>query len=98
MSRIGDSGNAGHAGAPDLNQAAQQVGENLRELGGQVREAAKEKYEQYSGQAREYYDKGRHAAEEWEQTLESYVQEKPLQALAIAAGVGLLLGLLWKRS
>ena len=32
------------------------------------------------------------------ETLEEYVQEKPIQALLIAAGVGMLLGLLWKRS
>ena len=30
--------------------------------------------------------------------LEEYVQEKPIQSLLIAAGVGLLLGILWKRS
>lgn len=102
MSRIGDAANAAATGVSnasgDLNQAAQQVGENLRELGGQVRDAAKEKYEQYSGQAREVYEQGRAVAQDWEQSLESYVQEKPMQALAIAAGVGLLLGLIWKRS
>ena len=31
-------------------------------------------------------------AQEWEKHLEEYVQEKPLQAVMIAAGVGLLLG------
>jgi ElaB/YqjD/DUF883 family membrane-anchored ribosome-binding protein len=35
---------------------------------------------------------------EMEQSLEQYVQEKPIQALLMAAGVGLLLGILWKRS
>jgi ElaB/YqjD/DUF883 family membrane-anchored ribosome-binding protein len=99
MSRMSDTGNSGSQGsAPDLNQAAQQVGQNLRDLGGQVRDAAREKYEQYTGQARDYYDQSRHQAEAWEHDLESYVKEKPLQALAIAAGVGLLLGLLWKKS
>jgi ElaB/YqjD/DUF883 family membrane-anchored ribosome-binding protein len=34
---------------------------------------------------------------EMEQNLEQYVQEKPIQALLMAAGVGLLLGILWKR-
>jgi ElaB/YqjD/DUF883 family membrane-anchored ribosome-binding protein len=81
-----------------LGDAAQQVGQDLRNLGAQVRDAAKERYGQYTDQARNYVDQGREAAQEWEQSLESFVQEKPLQALAIAAGVGLLLGLLWKRS
>jgi ElaB/YqjD/DUF883 family membrane-anchored ribosome-binding protein len=34
---------------------------------------------------------------EMEQSLEAYVQEKPIQALLMAAGAGLLLGMLWKR-
>jgi len=96
MSRIGDTGQAGGSGT-NLNETAQQVGQNLRELGGQVRDAAKEKYDQLSDQARSYYDEGRRAAQEWEQGFESFIQEKPMQAVLIAAGVGLLLGLLWKR-
>ena len=97
MSRIGDSGNGGKQAVGNLNEAAQQVGQNLRDLGGQVRDAAKEKYEQLGDQARAYYDEGKQAATEWEEGLESYVREKPLQALLIAGGVGLLLGLLWRR-
>jgi ElaB/YqjD/DUF883 family membrane-anchored ribosome-binding protein len=96
MSRIGDSGNSGGSAA-NVNDAAQQVSQDLRELGGQVRDAAREKYEQLTDQARSYYDEGRRAAQEWEQGFESFIQEKPMQAVLIAAGVGLLLGLLWKR-
>ena len=53
---------------------------------------------QLRDQASEYYEQGRQRAQEWEQGLEQYVQEKPVQSLLIAAGVGMLLGLLWKRS
>ena len=95
MSRMGESSNAG---AANVSDKAAEVGQNLRDLGGQVRDQAREKYEQLSDQARNYYDQGRQAAQEWEQGLESYVQEKPMQALLIAAGVGMLLGILWKRS
>ena len=83
--------------SPEKGEAAKQVGQDLRELGGQVREAAREKYEHLTEQTRGYYDDGIRAAREWENEIESYVQEKPLQAVLIAAGVGLLLGLLWKR-
>ena len=96
-SRIGDTGNSISGNAGNLNETAQKVSQNLRDLGTQVRESAKEKYEQYSDQARNYYDQGRETAQEWEQSLESYVHEKPVQAVLIAAGVGLLLGLLWRR-
>jgi ElaB/YqjD/DUF883 family membrane-anchored ribosome-binding protein len=59
---------------------------------------ATERYSQLRDQASEYYESGRERAREWEQNLEQYVQEKPLQAVLMAAGVGVLLGLLWKRS
>ena len=96
MSRMGDTGAGGQGGG--LADQAQQVGQNLRDLGSQVRDQAREKYNQLSDQARDYYEQGRQKATEWEQGLEGYIQEKPLQAVLIAAGVGVLLGLLWKRS
>ena len=102
MSRVGDTANQNDGGqsqgaAAGIQQTASQVGQQLRDAGSQVREQATEKYEQLRDQATEYYDQGRERAQEWEQNLESYVREKPLQAVAIAAGVGIVLGLLWKR-
>jgi ElaB/YqjD/DUF883 family membrane-anchored ribosome-binding protein len=85
-------------GAGQLKDTAKQVQQNIREMGGQVRAAAEEKYENLRDQAQEYYEEGRQRAHEWEQGLEQYVQEKPIQSLLIAAGVGMLLGILWKRS
>jgi ElaB/YqjD/DUF883 family membrane-anchored ribosome-binding protein len=81
-----------------LRDKASQVGENLRDLGGQVRDAARDKYSQLNDEARAFYDQGREMAHDWEEGLEGYVRDKPLQAVLIAAGVGLLLGVLWKRS
>src|SRR5689334_249374 len=104
MSRMSDSGNqgggsqGGTSGASDLRDAASQVGQNLRDLGGQVRDTATQQYEQLRDQASEYYEQGRQRAMEMEQSLEQYVQDKPIQSLLIAAGVGMLLGMLWKRS
>ena len=103
MSRMGDTGSQGGQGGQGggqggLAESATQVGENLRNLGGQVRDAATERYSQLRDQATQYYDQGRERAREWEESLESYVHEKPLQAVLIAAGVGVLLGLLGKRS
>jgi len=94
--------------ADDLKSKVTEVGDNLRDLGGQVRSTAKEQYskmsdaahEQYdrlAGQAHEYYDQGRKMAQDWEQGIESYVREKPVKALLMAAGVGVLLGVLWRR-
>jgi ElaB/YqjD/DUF883 family membrane-anchored ribosome-binding protein len=100
MSRMNEGGSdAGQQGGTgQLRDTAAEVKQNLREMGGQVRDAATEKYEQLRTQASDYYEQGRQRAQEWEQGLEQYVQEKPVQSLLIAAGVGMLLGLLWKRS
>ena len=100
MSRMGEAnvGNEGGQQAGGLGQTASQVGQNIREMGTQVREQAAEKYNELRDTATQYYQQGRERATEWEQNLESYVQEKPIQAILMAAGVGVLLGLLWKRS
>jgi ElaB/YqjD/DUF883 family membrane-anchored ribosome-binding protein len=89
----------GAASAADqIKESAQQVTENLRSIGSHARDAAGEKINDLKDQANQYYQQGRDHAQEWEKGLEEYVQEKPLQSLLIAAGVGLVLGLLWKRS
>src|SRR5690349_11771063 len=104
MSRMGDTSNQGTGGDAgqgqqgSIGQAAAQVGQNIRDMGTQARDMASERYNQLRDQAQNYYEQGRQRATEWEQGLESYVQEKPIQAVLIAAGVGVLLGLLWKRS
>ena len=98
MSRTNDPTEGASGAAGDLRNSARQVGENLRDLGGQVRETATQQYEQLRDQASDYYEQGRQRALEVEQSLEQYVQEKPIQALLIAAGVGVVLGWLWKRS
>jgi ElaB/YqjD/DUF883 family membrane-anchored ribosome-binding protein len=100
MSRMSEGKRAGegaHAAAQNLKDSAAQVGENLRDMGGQVKDAAKEQYERLRDQASEYYEHGREQAREWQHNLESYVQEKPVKSLLIAAGVGVLLGMLWRR-
>ena len=81
-----------------LRDKASEIGQNVREMGETARDAAREQYDRLRESANQYYEQGRARAMEFEQGLEQYVQEKPLQALAMAAGVGLLLGLLWRRS
>lgn len=89
---------AGESTGEELRGSAQQVQKNLRDIGEQVRDAATERYQHLRDQASEYYEQGRERAMEWERGLEEYVQEKPIKSLLIAAGVGLLIGLIWKRS
>lgn len=109
MSRMNDSEGTS---TDKIKDTAQQVSQNLRDLGSQARDVATDKYNDLKDQANAYVDKGREYVEkgkgyydekraqaaEWEQGIEQYVQEKPIQSLLIAGGIGVVLGLLWKRS
>jgi ElaB/YqjD/DUF883 family membrane-anchored ribosome-binding protein len=95
MSRIPEQSGSG---VDQLKDKASEIGQNIRELGSTAREAAQGEYENLKNQAGEYYEQGRQQAVQWENQVESYVHEKPIQSLLIAAGVGLILGVLWKRS
>ena len=67
------------------------------ETGKEMRDQAQELIAQGKEVAAEYYEEGRNQVLAWQQQLENQVREKPLQALLMAAGVGLLLGLLRRR-
>jgi ElaB/YqjD/DUF883 family membrane-anchored ribosome-binding protein len=73
-------------GPSSTEQRGEAGGVGLHDIGGQIRDAV-----------REQYQRGRDKARQWEEGVENYVQEKPLRSLLIAAGVGLLAGLLWRR-
>ena len=78
--------------------ATSQLRDKAQEVVGNVKDAANEQYEHLRDTAEEYYEMGRDTAQQRQRGLEEYVQEKPVKALLIAAGVGMLMGILWKRS
>jgi ElaB/YqjD/DUF883 family membrane-anchored ribosome-binding protein len=82
----------------DAASTAGHLKDTVTQAAGQVRDAAREKYEDLRDSAQDYYEQGRDKAQEWQHGVEQYVQEQPIKALLIAAGVGMLLGILWKRS
>ena len=67
------------------------------EAGKEIRDQAQELMTQGQEVAAEYYEEGRNQVLAWQQHLEHQVREKPLQSLLVAAGVGLLFGLLRRR-
>jgi ElaB/YqjD/DUF883 family membrane-anchored ribosome-binding protein len=84
------------------------VREEVRELGRVTRDAAQEKLDGARQTAEEVYQQGRQKAEELldqgkrkagdvEDQVVDYIREKPLKALAIAAGVGLVLGVFFSK-
>lgn len=98
MSRANEPNQPNPGMTEQMGQQARDIGNQARDMGNQAREAAREQYDRLRHTAEDYYEQGRQRAMEWEQGLENYVQEQPIKALAIAAGVGLLVGILWKRS
>ena len=97
MSRIDDTAGAVHEAVNQARDKASEVANHVHDIGNRVRDAASETYGQVRDQAKGYIEQGKHVAQDWEKSLEDWVQAKPLQAVVISAGVGLLLGLLWKR-
>ena len=67
------------------------------ETGKEMRDQAQDLMAQGKEVAAEYYEEGLNQVLAWQQQLENQVREKPLQSLLMAAGVGLLLGLLRRR-
>jgi len=80
-----------------LTDKAGQVRENIRDIGSVAKDAAREKVQDLRDQAGEYYEQGRQRVTEMEDSIETYVRDQPIKSLLMAAGAGLLLGILWKR-
>ena len=97
MSRS-DAGNTADQGmAGQLKDKASEMASNLRDTASQLRDTATEQFQNARETASEYYEAGKEKASQWEEQIEAYVREQPLKALAIAAGVGIVLGVIWKR-
>ena len=80
-----------------LEDQAMEVKQDLQEMGQTVRDAAQEKLGQVGERASEYYEQGRDNVHGIACACEQFVRQRPLRAVLIAAGVGWLLGVLWKR-
>jgi ElaB/YqjD/DUF883 family membrane-anchored ribosome-binding protein len=63
------------------------------ELAGEAQEVIR----QAGDIASEYYEQGQKAVAHMENTLEQSIRDRPLQSILIAAGVGMLMGLLWRK-
>ncbi len=80
-----------------LREQTATVREDVRELGKLAREASHDKYEQAKHKASDYLENSRQKVHEVEDSVLTYVKEKPVKSLCIAAGAGALLGFLLSR-
>ena len=83
--------------ADELRNQMSKVGEDISELGSTAREAAQEKIAHVRGTMADYYKQGKTKAQELEHTVEDQIRAHPIQAVLVAAGVGLVIGLLFRR-
>jgi ElaB/YqjD/DUF883 family membrane-anchored ribosome-binding protein len=74
-----------------------QVRDWAQEKGSQIKEGAQEAMQQVGASASQLAEMGRTTMNQLEESLEDRIRSKPLQSMLIAAGAGMLLGLLWKR-
>jgi ElaB/YqjD/DUF883 family membrane-anchored ribosome-binding protein len=84
-----------------VQERAQEIGTQVRdwaqEKGSQIKEGAQEAMQQVGASASQLADLSQTTMEELEESLEDRIRNKPLQSVLIAAGVGMLIGLLWKK-
>ena len=73
-------------------------GAQRQDMGTQVKETMQDMGTQVKETMTEYYEQGRESLQDLNQTLEAQIRERPLQTLLVAGGIGLLLGLFWRRS
>lgn len=84
--------------AADIRNRAAEVGENVRDMAGSAKEMARDTINRVRDTASDAYQQGKERAVRWQDDLESTIREKPLTSILIAAGVGMVVGFLWRRS
>jgi ElaB/YqjD/DUF883 family membrane-anchored ribosome-binding protein len=81
----------------ETSSRAAEVAGRVKEAGHQAANYMRDECGHLRQEAHHAYDRARDKAVHWEHSIESRVQRRPLESLLIAAGVGMLIGLLWKR-
>ena len=81
-----------------MRDAADDIGTHMRDKVQELSTQAQQLGTQVQETASEYYDQGRETLQEWNQSLEAQIRQKPLQSLLIVGGIGFVLGLLWRRN
>ncbi len=86
-----------HQHTAQFREQANTLGKDVQELGRITRNIAQDTMDMVRDNAGEYYNQGMDKAKSMEQNLEGRIRENPLQSLLIAAGVGVVLGWLFRR-
>ena len=80
-----------------VTHKAGEVADKLKDAGGRAAGYVHDQYDHLKDEARDAYSHAREKARTWEHEAEEFVQQRPWQAMLIAAGIGALVALLWRR-
>ena len=86
-----------HGAVEALRDKTKEVGGNLKEIGNLLRDAVEDKLGNLRESASDVGRRGREQAMEYRSDVEDFVRNDPVKSIAIAAGVGFLLGILMCR-
>jgi len=77
-----------------VKETAQNIGTQVKETAQDMGAQAKEAMQAAGTQA---YEQGRESLQSLNRSIEGQIRQRPLQALLVAGGIGVLLGFLWQR-
>jgi ElaB/YqjD/DUF883 family membrane-anchored ribosome-binding protein len=84
-----------------MQERVQEIGAQVRDwaegVGGNIKSGAQGAMQQVGDSATHLSEQGRAALGQLEKTLEHTIRENPLSSLLIAAGVGMMIGLLMRK-
>jgi len=83
------------AAGTQVKETAQDMGTYVKETVQDVGTQAKETMQAAGTQV---YEQGRESLQDLNRTIEGQIRQRPIQALLVAGGIGVLLGFLWQRS
>jgi ElaB/YqjD/DUF883 family membrane-anchored ribosome-binding protein len=88
------SSHSGNASGGSFHSAAD---DDLTGKADQARQAAEQVLEDLKQRGTEFVEQGRHKAAQMATEIERQIRRRPVEAVAIAAGIGFALGFLWNR-
>jgi ElaB/YqjD/DUF883 family membrane-anchored ribosome-binding protein len=97
FSEVADSlGKGAGTASSKVKERAGEASAKVKEKAGQVSTAAREGYGVAAERAKQGYDKARKDLDHLTQDVNEYVRDNPGKAVLIAAGVGFLIGLIFR--
>lgn len=81
----------------EFHKKASDLGHDVKDLGGIGGKLAADTAHIAEERLSEYYEEGMKKAKHLEGKLETEIRENPIRSMMIAAGIGLVLGAIWRR-